>query len=139
MRKRSAIRSNIVNEQAKLAAKNVLGGTLECCCTDPMTGFYRDGHCRTGPQDIGSHTVCAKVTAEFLAFSKRNGNDLSTPHPEFGFPGLKPGDKWCVCVSRWEEAFIAGVAPPILLAATHERALDVVGIDELKYRALDLV
>jgi uncharacterized protein len=81
--------------------------------------------------------VCAKVTAEFLAFSKRNGNDLSTPHPEFGFAGLKPGDKWCVCVSRWEEAFIAGVAPPVLLAATHESALDVVGIDELKSRALD--
>lgn len=126
-----------MNEQSKLAAKNVLGGTLECCCTNPMTGFYRDGYCRTGSQDIGSHTVCAKVTAEFLAFSKRNGNDLSTPHPEFGFAGLKPGDKWCVCVSRWEEAFIAGVAPPILLAATHERALDVVGIDELKSRALD--
>jgi uncharacterized protein len=83
--------------------------------------------------------VCAKVTAEFLAFSKRNGNDLSTPHPEYNFPGLKPGDKWCVCVSRWEEAFIAGVAPPVLLAATHERALDVVGIDELKSCALDLV
>jgi uncharacterized protein len=89
--------------------------------------------------DHGSHTVCAKVTAEFLAFSKRNGNDLSTPHPEYNFPGLKPGDKWCVCVSRWEEAFIAGVAPPLVLAATHERALDVVGIDELKSCALDLV
>jgi uncharacterized protein len=125
--------------QPKLAAKNVLGGALECCCTDPMTGFYRDGHCRTDMHDHGSHTVCAKVTAEFLAFSKRNGNDLSTPHPEYNFPGLKPGDKWCVCVSRWEEAFIAGVAPPLVLAATHERALDVVGIDELKSCALDLV
>lgn len=126
-------------KQPQLAAKNVLGGALECCCTNPMTGFYRDGYCQTGPQDTGSHTVCAKVTAEFLAFSKRNGNDLSTPHPEYNFPGLKPGDKWCVCVSRWEEAFIAGVAPPVVLAATHERALDVVGIDELKSLALDLV
>jgi uncharacterized protein len=125
--------------QPKPTAKNVLGSALECCCTDPMTGFYRDGHCRTDMQDHGSHTVCAKVTAEFLAFSKRNGNDLSTPHPEYNFPGLKPGDKWCVCVSRWEEAFIAGVAPPVVLAATHERALDVVGIDELKSCALDLV
>ncbi len=125
--------------EPKLAAKNVLGGALECCCTNPMTGFYRDGHCHTDSQDRGSHTVCAKVTAEFLAFSKRNGNDLSTPHPEYNFPGLKPGDKWCVCVSRWEEAFIAGDAPPVVLNATHERALDVVGLDELKSLALDLV
>lgn len=123
----------------EVSAKNVLGNTLECCCTSPMTGFYRDGHCQTGPHDTGSHTVCAKVTAEFLAFSKRNGNDLSTPRPEYNFPGLKAGDKWCVCVSRWEEAFIAGVAPPVVLSATHERALDLVGLDELKSRALDLV
>ena len=125
--------------EPKLAAKNVMGGALQCCCTNPMTGFYRDGHCHTDSQDRGSHTVCAKVTAEFLAFSKRNGNDLSTPHPEYNFPGLKPGDKWCVCVSRWEEAFIAGVAPPVVLNATHERALDVVGLDELKSLALDLI
>jgi uncharacterized protein len=124
---------------AKPAAKNVLGGPLESCCTDPVTGFYRDGHCRTGPQDTGSHTVCARVTADFLAFSKKNGNDLSTPRPEVEFPGLKPGDKWCVCVRRWEEAFLAGVAPPVLLAATHERALDVVELNELKAFALDLV
>lgn len=124
---------------AKPAAKNVLGGALESCCTDPVTGFYRDGHCRTGPQDTGSHTVCARVTAEFLAFSKKNGNDLSTPRPEYEFPGLKPGDKWCVCVRRWEEAFLAGVAPPVVLAATHERALDVVELNELKAFALDLV
>lgn len=124
---------------AKRAAKNVLGGALESCCTDPMTGFYRDGHCRTGPQDTGSHTVCARVTAEFLAFSKKNGNDLSTPRPEYEFPGLKPGDKWCVCVRRWEEAFLAGVAPPVVLAATHERALEVVELNELKAFALDLV
>ena len=96
-----------------------------------MTGFYRDGFCQTGPQDTGSHTVCSQVTAEFLSFSKKIGNDLSTPRPEYGFPGLKPGDKWCVCVSRWEEAFMAGVAPPIVLESTHERALDVVELAEL--------
>ena len=101
-----------------------------------MTGFYRDGFCQTGPQDTGSHTVCAQVTAEFLSFSKKIGNDLSTPRPEYGFPGLKPGDKWCVCVSRWEEAFMAGVAPPIVLESTHERALDVVELAELRAHAL---
>lgn len=121
-----------------MAQKNVLGGDLETCCTSPMTGFYRDGYCSTDESDHGSHTVCARMTAEFLAFSKRTGNDLSTPHPEFGFPGLKPGDKWCVCVSRWEDAFLAGVAPRIVLAATHERALDVVELEELKAHALDL-
>lgn len=121
-----------------MTQKNVLGGDLESCCTSPMTGYYRDGHCRTDDSDQGSHTVCVRVTEEFLAFSKRTGNDLSTPHPEFGFPGLKPGDKWCLCVSRWEDAFIAGVAPRIVLAATHERALDVVELDELKAYALDL-
>ena len=121
-----------------MTQKNVLGGELESCCTSPMTGYYRDGHCRTDDSDQGSHTVCVRVTEEFLAFSKRTGNDLSTPHPEFGFPGLKPGDKWCLCVSRWEDAFIAGVAPRIVLAATHERALDVVELDELKAYALDL-
>ena len=121
-----------------MAQKNVLGGELESCCTSPMTGYYRDGHCSTDDSDQGSHTVCARMTEEFLAFSKRTGNDLSTPHPEFGFPGLKPGDKWCVCVARWEDAFLAGVAPRIVLAATHERALDVVALDELKAHALDL-
>ena len=121
-----------------MTQKNVLGGDLESCCTSPMTGYYRDGHCRTDDSDQGSHTVCARVTEEFLAFSKRTGNDLSTPHLEFGFPGLKPGDKWCVCVSRWEDAFLAGVAPRIVLAATHERALDVVELEELKAYALDL-
>ena len=121
-----------------LAHKNVLGGELESCCTSPMTGYFRDGHCRTDDGDQGSHTVCARMTDEFLAFSKRTGNDLSTPHPEFGFPGLKAGDKWCVCVARWEDAFLAGVAPRIVLAATHERALDVVELEELKAHALDL-
>jgi uncharacterized protein (DUF2237 family) len=121
-----------------MAQKNVLGGELESCCTSPMTGYYRDGHCRTDEDDHGSHTVCARMTAEFLAFSKRTGNDLSTPHPEFGFPGLRPGDQWCVCVTRWEDAFLAGVAPRVVLAATHERALDVVELEELKAHALDL-
>ena len=121
-----------------MAHKNVLGGELESCCSSPMTGYFRDGHCRTDDSDQGSHTVCARMTEEFLAFSKRTGNDLSTPHPEFGFSGLKPGDKWCVCVSRWEDAFLAGVAPRIVLGATHERALDVVELEELKAHALDL-
>ncbi len=121
-----------------VAHKNVLGGELESCCTAPMTGYFRDGHCRTDDSDQGSHTVCARMTDEFLAFSKNTGNDLSTPHPEFGFPGLKAGDKWCVCVARWEDAFLAGVAPRIVLAATHERALDVVELEELKAHALDL-
>ena len=117
-------------------ALNVLGTALESCCTSPVTGFYRDGFCHTGPQDSGSHTVCARLTADFLAFSKRTGNDLSTPRPEYDFPGLRPGDKWCVCVSRWEEAFLAGVAPPVILAATHARALEVVSLDELQANAL---
>lgn len=121
-----------------MAQKNVLGGELESCCTSPMTGYYRDGNCSTDDSDRGSHTVCARMTEEFLAFSKRTGNDLSTPHPEFGFPGLKPGDKWCVCVARWEAAFLVGVAPRIVLGATHERALDVVELEELKAYALDL-
>ena len=121
-----------------MTQKNVLGGELESCCTSPMTGYFRDGHCHTDDSDQGSHTVCVRMTEEFLAFSKRTGNDLSTPHPEFGFIGLKAGDKWCLCVSRWEDAFIAGVAPRIVLAATHERALDVVELEELKAYALDL-
>jgi hypothetical protein len=119
-------------------AKNVLGGPLQSCCMSPMTGFERDGYCRTGAEDLGSHTVCAQVSEEFLRFSKAAGNDLSTPRPEYGFPGLKPGDRWCLCVSRWEEAFLAGIAPRVILEATHERALDVVDLDELKHYALDL-
>lgn len=129
---------NLMNEP-KLSshqARNVLGNPLESCCTSPITGYYRDGFCHTGPDDSGSHTVCAKMTAAFLSFSKKIGNDLSTPRPEYGFVGLKPGDKWCVCVSRWEEAFMAGVAPPIVLEATHERALDVVELAELRAHAL---
>ena len=121
-----------------MAQKNVLGGELESCCTAPMTGYFRDGYCHTDDSDQGSHTVCVRVTEEFLAFSKRTGNDLSTPHPEFGFPGLRPGDKWCLCVTRWEDAFLAGVAPRVMLTSTHERALDVVELNELKAFALDL-
>lgn len=116
--------------------KNVLGTILQTCCTDPLTGFYRDGKCQTGPEDVGRHTLCAKVTAEFLAFSVAQGNDLVTPRPEFSFPGLKPGDCWCVCVSRWKDAYEAGVAPPVRLEATHERALDVVTMEMLLEHAL---
>lgn len=118
------------------SARNVLGGPLDCCCTAPRTGFYRDGYCHTGPQDLGSHTVCALMTDEFLAFSRRRGNDLVTPRPEFGFPGLKAGDRWCLCVSRWKEALEAGVAPRVLLTACHERALQVVTLEQLQAHAL---
>ncbi|MBG1242746.1 DUF2237 family protein [Nostoc sp. NZL] len=117
-------------------AKNVIGGNLEVCCTSPMTGFYRDGFCRTGGQDFGSHVVCAEVTLEFLEFTKSRGNDLSRPVPDFNFPGLKPGDRWCLCASRWQEALDAGVAPPVILSATHARALEVVSLDDLKKHAL---
>ena len=103
---------------------------------EPRTGFFRDGHCHTGPQDLGSHTVCAQLTTEFLRFSVARGNDLVTPRPEFGFPGLRPGDRWCLCVARWAEALEAGVAPPVLLSATHERALDVVTLAQLQAHAL---
>jgi uncharacterized protein len=115
-----------------IEAKNVIGENLEACCTSPMTGFYRDGFCRTGGQDFGSHVVCAEVTGEFLEFTKSQGNDLSTPVPDFNFPGLKPGDRWCLCASRWQEALEAGVAPPVILSATHARALEVVSLEELK-------
>ncbi|MEH2044340.1 DUF2237 family protein [Nostoc sp.] len=117
-------------------AKNVIDGNLEVCCTSPVTGFYRDGFCRTGGQDFGSHVVCAQVTSEFLEFTKSQGNDLSTAAPDFNFPGLKPGDRWCLCASRWQEALEAGVAPPVILSATHARALEVVSLDELKKHAL---
>ncbi|MBH8565960.1 DUF2237 domain-containing protein [Nostoc sp. CENA67] len=117
-------------------AKNVIGTKLELCCTSPMTGYYRDGFCRTGGQDFGSHVICAQVTAEFLEFTKSRGNDLSTPVPDYNFPGLKPGDRWCLCASRFLEALEAGVAPPVILCATHPRALEVVSLDELKKHAL---
>lgn len=117
--------------------ENVLGHALEPCCTDPMTGFYRDGTCRTGPADRGRHVVCARMTAEFLEFTRAQGNDLSTPAPQFDFPGLEPGDQWCLCAGRWEEARRAGAAPPVVLASTHAQALEVVEIEHLLEHALD--
>lgn len=119
--------------------KNVFGGKLETCCAKPMTGFYRDGCCRTGPEDSGLHVICAEMTEEFLDFSKSRGNDLTVPNPEFEFPGLKPGDRWCLCALRWKEALEAGVAPPVALVSTHESALKVVAIKDLKKYAIDLI
>ncbi len=118
-------------------AKNVLGGPLADCSHDPLTGFYRTGCCNTGPEDVGLHVVCVQVTAEFLAFSQTRGNDLSTPMPAYGFPGLQPGDRWCLCADRWQEALDAGVAPPVYLAATDSAALQVVKLADLKQYALD--
>ncbi|MDQ3622592.1 MAG: DUF2237 domain-containing protein [Verrucomicrobiota bacterium] len=117
---------------------NVLGGPLQLCCADPLTGFYRDGYCRTGPGDHGLHTVCAQMTAAFLEFSAARGNDLSTPAPHFGFPGLEPGARWCLCVTRWQEAFEAGVAPPVVLEATHVSALEFVSLEELQRHAVEI-
>jgi uncharacterized protein (DUF2237 family) len=125
-------------ERRRDAARNVLGERLEICSIDPMTGFFRDGCCNTGPEDFGSHTVCVVMTAEFLAFSKSAGNDLSTPMPQFGFRGLKPGDRWCLCAPRWQEAFAAGQAPRVVLRATHEGALDHCALADLKRFAVDL-
>jgi uncharacterized protein (DUF2237 family) len=119
------------------AARNVLGGALLPCSVAPLTGFFRDGCCNTGPADHGLHVVCAEVTADFLAFSRAAGNDLSTPRPEFGFAGLEPGDRWCLCAARWEEARLAGKAPPVLLEATHEAALAVTTLAALKAHAID--
>jgi uncharacterized protein (DUF2237 family) len=120
-------------------ASNVLGGDLQTCCTSPMTGFYRDGKCNTGAGDVGAHIVCAQVTEEFLTFSKARGNDLSTPVPAFNFPGLKPGDRWCLCALRWKEALDAGVAPPVILSSTHASAVEYVSLKELKANAIDQV
>jgi uncharacterized protein len=117
-------------------AKNVLGTTLQVCSLDPITGFTRTGCCETGSQDTGSHTVCAQVTEEFLIFSAQQGNDLSTPRPEYGFEGLQPGDRWCLCASRWHEAAEAGFAPPVVLEASHEKCLEKVSLADLKYHAL---
>jgi uncharacterized protein (DUF2237 family) len=119
--------------------RNVLGGALCTCSETPMTGFFRNGCCETDAQDRGLHTVCAEVTAEFLAFSRARGNDLSTPQPAFDFPGLKPGDRWCLCAARWQEALEAGAAPRIVLAATHEVTLQIVALVDLKAHALDLM
>ncbi len=118
-------------------ARNVLGTPLECCCTDPTTGFYRNGRCETGPHDRGLHIVCAEMTAAFLEFSKFRGNDLSTPAPDQGFPGLRPGDRWCLCVERWGEALEAGVAPPVVLEATHMSALEFATLEDLRRHALN--
>lgn len=120
-------------------AKNVLGGDLQICCTSPITGFYRDGNCNTGAGDVGAHVICAQVTEEFLTFSKTRGNDLSTPVPAFKFPGLKPGDRWCLCALRWKEALDAGVAPPVILSSTHASAVEYVSLTELKANAIDPV
>lgn len=118
--------------------RNVLGEPIETCSLRPRTGYTRSGACETGPDDLGSHTVCAQVTAEFLEYSRSRGNDLLTPHPEWDFPGLKPGDRWCLCAARWLEAQRAGVAPPVVLRATHQRALGTVPLELLKTHALDL-
>lgn len=118
--------------------RNVLGGPLQSCGTRPMTGFFRDGSCQTSNEDLGRHVVCAEMTEEFLEFSKTRGNDLSTPQPELGFPGLKPGDRWCVCAARWLEAFEAAVAPPVVLRATDESALEVVRLEDLMAHAVDV-
>ena len=120
------------------AALNVLGEPLAPCGLDPVTGFYRDGCCNTGYEDTGIHTVCVRVTAKFLAFSKQRGNDLSTPMEEFGFPGLQPGYQWCLCAGRWKEALDAGMAPQVVLAATHEETLAIVALTDLKRHAVDL-
>ena len=120
----------------QMLEKNVLGEPLIPCCSDPLTGFFRDGLCRTGPDDLGRHTVCAQVTEAFLAFSLAVGNDLSTPRPEYSFPGLRPGASWCLCVLRWKEALQAGCAPPVVLAATHSSALEHVTLEELERHAV---
>ena len=118
-------------------ARNVLGEKLAMCCTDPMTGFYRDGKCNTGVGDMGAHVVCAQMTEEFLNFTKARGNDLSTPAPMYNFPGLKPGDCWCLCALRWKEALDEGVAPPVVLAATHASTLEYVDLADLKKYAVE--
>ena len=121
-----------------MTERNVLGGDLEECGSDPLTGFYRDGCCTSGPEDLGNHTVCAVVTAEFLEFQRQIGNDLVTPRPEYGFDGLSPGDRWCVVAARWAQAYLAGVAPPVVLASTNARALEVIDLAVLQAYAVDV-
>lgn len=118
-----------------IPAKNVMGGDLQTCCTDPITGFYRDGQCHTGPQDLGVHVVCAQMNEAFLGYTKAQGNDLSTPRAYF--PGLKPGDRWCLCAARWKEAVDDGMAPPVALEATHEAALQYISLETLQTHALE--
>ncbi len=117
--------------------KNILGTDLNPCCKFPMTGFYRDGLCRTGEEDVGQHTICIRVTDDFLVFSKAVGNDLSTPHPEYDFPGLIAGDQWCLCALRWKQAYEAGVAPGVIMSATHISALDICPLEAFKKHAVD--
>lgn len=119
-------------------ATNVLGGPLQLCCTDPITGFYRDGQCQTGAGDVGVHIICAQMTTAFLTYTQGQGNDLSTPSPLYAFPGLKAGDRWCLCASRWQQALEAGVAPPVVLAATHALALEHLCLADLQRHAIDL-
>ena len=121
-----------------MTERNVLGGELEPCGTDPMTGFYRDGCCNTGPEDLGSHTICAVVTAEFLAHQRAIGNDLTMPMPAYGFPGLRPGDRWCVTAANWMRAYDAGVAAPVVLASTNESVLGIVPLEALQEHAVDV-
>ena len=123
------------NQEADI---NVFGEPMRSCSEDPLTGFYRNGCCSTGPEDRGRHVVCVEVTAAFLEYSRRAGNDLSTPRPEFGFPGLQPGDRWCLCADRWQQALEAGAAPRVVLGATHKLALEHVELADLKRHALDL-
>ena len=118
-------------------ARNVLGEELVPCSLDPVTGFFRNGCCETGPHDVGMHTVCAVMTAEFLQFTRARGNDLSTPAPAYRFPGLNPGDRWCLCISRWAEALAAGVAPPVILKSTHLAALEFVSLEDLRAHAAE--
>jgi hypothetical protein len=125
-------------ETGETSELNVLGGPLEECGTDPVTGFFRDGCCRTGPDDLGSHTVCAVATAEFLEHQRAVGNDLSTPRLEYGFPGLQPGDRWCVVAMRWLQAYSDGVAAPVVLASTNRRALEIIPLDALREHAVDV-
>jgi hypothetical protein len=132
------LRDDRDNGGRRLAPRNVLGAPLEICSIKPMSGFYRDGCCDTGSEDIGNHTVCAVMTSEFLDFSKSRGNDLSTPVPELGFPGLKPGDRWCLCAPRWQEAFEASQAPRVVLRATQEAALAYCSLADRKRFAIDL-
>ncbi|OBK73697.1 DUF2237 domain-containing protein [Mycobacterium sp. 1164985.4] len=121
-----------------MAELNVLGEPLQPCSSDPMTGFYRDGCCSTGPEDLGSHTICAVVTAEFLLHQRSIGNDLSTPRPEYRFPGLQPGDRWCVTAVNWLKAYQDGYAAPVVLASTHERTLEIISLDALREHAVDV-
>lgn len=119
--------------------KNVLLQPLEVCCSSPETGYFRDGYCRTDERDEGRHVICAQVTEDFLVFTRERGNDLSTPRPEFGFPGLRPGDRWCLCALRWKEAWLEGVAPPVMIAACQYSALEVISLEVLRENAVDLM